>query len=352
MDKSQEKTGSPILFFVAALAIIATVTLVANLRSPVAEELHFRLNNGVANLSTCDDRLMAVCNDSKIYLWDWWSLSKSPQAAQADCDQAVLLAGDVLLSVARGNPKAVVLTGLDDSKKHREIDLRPGNSRAVLAVSRNRNLAAIVLSRTDPTEPPTQLYEVLGVDAEGQTTDTIVSIDAPQRSRVKKATMSDDGAFIAMAGYHDKHGWLVVIDYRQGRLVWNKELSDMPEMQSCAFSVDGRILYARGSDSTLLKIDTESGQILARLLPVKENRSTLRVQAVQTTTTSPDGRFVAATIGNCVYVWDCRNDKLVCSGGSGHKVISGIAFSPDSRYIATSDMRQGGTIKIWRVPKK
>ncbi len=76
----------------------------------------------------------------------------------------------------------------------------------------------------------------------------------------------------------------------------------------------------------------------------------LKDQNVQITQISSDGKVIGSVVTSLVTVWDIQNGKKIFSKGPGHKLVSGIAFSPDSKFLATSDMRQGGKIKIWKLP--
>jgi WD40 repeat protein len=98
-------------------------------------------------------------------------------------------------------------------------------------------------------------------------------------------------------------------------------------------------------------LDVQTGKMLKRLLTTREIISTARNQNTQTLAVSADGRFMAAVIGTSVFVWNCGTEKMILSIPTGHKLVSGLAFSPDSSFLATSDARQGGVIKIWRIPK-
>ena len=135
------------------------------------------------------------------------------------------------------------------------------------------------------------------------------------------------------------------------RLVWQKELPDFRKLYKGVFSKDGEIIYVRGSDSMLTLVKTSSGEIIDRWLPTKENKSTYRTQPAQTVAISSDGGLVAATVFGNVYVWDTKTHKKYDITGVGQKVFSSMVFSPDGKFIATADLRQGGTIKIARTPR-
>ena len=60
---------------------------------------------------------------------------------------------------------------------------------------------------------------------------------------------------------------------------------------------------------------------------------------------SPDGRFLGCTIAPVAYVVDADSGKVVQRFG-GHKVVSKVVFSPDSRRLATADLRADGVILI------
>ena len=132
---------------------------------------------------------------------------------------------------------------------------------------------------------------------------------------------------------------------------WQKEMPDFKKIFRAAFSADGKFIYARGTDSTLLVLKADSGEEMHRLLPVKENKSTYRIMPVQAVEVSHDGSFVAAAVVSTVYIWDTKTVKILGSLGSGQKILSSTAISPDSKLLATSNMRQGGKIIIQRIPR-
>jgi WD40 repeat protein len=163
--------------------------------------------------------------------------------------------------------------------------------------------------------------------------------------------VSDDGKYVLLTGQKAKTGWMVLVDIINNVVIWDKQAADFERFGVAVFSPDGKFIYARTSDSTLYKIDTGSGGIIDRWPSGKTNRSVLGDTSVQDVGISPDGRIVASIVSSDLYMWDSRTGKQIFCRTPQHKIESGLAFSPDGRFVATSDLRQGGTIKIWRCPR-
>jgi len=349
VDKPRKKSSSAVLFSVGAFAAIIVIMLIANRRSRIANEIRLPLNNGIVNLSTCDNLLTAISHDNKIYVWDWADLSKKPREGVLESDQGILITSDTVVSVKRANPDRVVVSGLGADKSHKTISLPTKSDTAYLSANRDRSRIVLLLARSNDGNNSSARYDLLDVLIDSGQVQPILTIDSEQ-SNLGHLSVSDDGNCIVSAGEKNSHGWMCVVDAREKRLMWQKEMPDVRKIYKAAFASDGDTIYVRGSDSTLLLFKTSSGDIIDRLLPIEENKSTYRAQPVQTVAASPNGGLVAATVFGTVYVWDSRTHKILFGENSGHKVISSMVFSPDSGYLATSDMRQGGTIKVWRMP--
>ena len=349
MDKSKSRKKSPVFLFLAVFAAILVIMFIANMRSDLAEEIRFPFNNGVARLSTYRNYLTVVSHGQKMYIWDWQDLSKKSETCSVGSSEAVLLASDYVISVSPPH-RAVVVTNLRVNKPQREIPLPSNTGAAHLGVNRDRSRIVVLITESDDKRTEQVSYVLLHLDFDAGRVEPILRI-GPGRGRLRSVSVSDDGRYVTAVGEKDNHSWIILADTTQGQVVWEKEIPTMEKFYKAVFSTNGDVLYARGSDSTLHTIETISGKVLERLLPIEENRSTYRAQPTQTVSASPDGRLVAATVLGTVYVWDCRSYKLIFSVTPPHKLISSMAFSADSRFLATSDSRQGGTIKIWRIPQ-
>jgi WD40 repeat protein len=349
MNRSQKQKSSPIIVFVIALAIITIAIIVSNRRSPVVAKLILPLNNGIANLSTCGNCLFAVTNDDKIYVWDWTNLSKKPREGIVESDQAALVTPDTVVSVKHTNPDSVVISGLDANETRRKIYLPSDSDTAFLSVNQDRSKIVLLLVRNNNRD------ETLNIDLLDVLTDSLrvqpIFTIKSESGNIGHLAVSNDGNRVVVVGERKDQGWMFVADLKEKRLVWQKEMPDFKKIFRAAFSADGKIIYARGTDSTLLVLSADSGEEIRRLLPVKENKSTYRIMPVQAVEVSHDGSFVAAAVASTIYICDTKTVKIFGSLGSGQKILSSIAISPDSKLLATSNMRQGGKIIIQRIPR-
>ena len=177
---------------------------------------------------------------------------------------------------------------------------------------------------------------------------TELQININQRLNI---SLSEDGNLIGLCGGRNGHCWIALCDTKEKKVVWKKELPQPALFFNCVFSSDSKTIFARGSDMAVYKFETGSGRHEGSLIPFKENSSTLKDQNIQVVQISSDGSVIGSVVSGQVIVWDNQAGKKIFTKAPGHKLIGGIAFSPDSKFLATADMRQGGKIKIWKLPK-
>jgi WD40 repeat protein len=351
--RNTNSNKSVILFFVAAIAFIALVMIVSRRNSSLVYELRFPLNNGVAELSSNSDSIAAACQDSKLYVWEWSKLAQKPQVLILDSDQAFLTNAGLVISLKRLRPNAIVITDIHNQKQPRDIPLKADINRTLMGTSRDKNYVVALLSRVVGNNNSIENYQLVTVDPNLGRVETVAEINPSSATRVFKLAVSDDGSLVLMTGEQDKKGWIVLVDVKNRKVIWEKLVTDVEKFHSGVFSPDGSLIYARGSDCNVWKIETLSGKITGYLKASVENRkSTAKDSAVQEVAVSSNGRIVGSIVFRTLYMWDTQTGKTIFKLAPGHKIESGLVFSPDGRLAATSALRQGGTIRIWRVPER
>ena len=146
MATVRRKNRSPIVFIVGVFLAVVLVMFVARERSTLVETIHFPLNNGITELSTCGEFLTAVSHDDRIYVWQWGDLSREPQTGSVESDQAALLKPDLVASIRQDSAKILMLSNLCGDKKYKEIPVGVSGGRAYLKLSGKRNAVAILLT--------------------------------------------------------------------------------------------------------------------------------------------------------------------------------------------------------------
>jgi WD40 repeat protein len=325
----------PILFFVGAFAVIVVLSFAANRRSGLMYKLQFPLNNGVANLFTHDNYLAAACHDEQLYVWDWQNLASMPKTIRIQSDHAALLDSGRVVSVKRTNAYDVVVTDLNDGRVYKKIPVAAEGKHVQLAGNRSGRTVMMMLEEADNAGK--NAPKVMLVDCNTGSLRPISELTEAQESKLTGMAVSDDGRLVALAGEKTGQGLVVLVNVEQKRMAWAEKLPDLQKIKSLLFSTDGRVIYVRGTDNTVQILDVQTGKILKRLLTKREITSTARDQNTQTLAVSADGRFMAACIGSVIFVWNCTTEKIMLRIPTGHKLVSGLAFSPDSSFLATSD---------------
>ncbi|MCP4695349.1 MAG: hypothetical protein GY862_00665 [Gammaproteobacteria bacterium] len=136
--------------------------------------------------------------------------------------------------------------------------------------------------------------------------------------------------------------WRMLLDWDIGKTIGQPWPGYERSILSIAFSPDGKRLVS-GTGDTLILWDVESGQAIG--LPWQERyQKTIRSVAF-----SPDGeRVVSGSLGGMLRLWDVESGKVIGQPWQGHqffKPVMGIAFSPDGKHVVSGSYDK--TLMLW-----
>lgn len=163
-------------------------------------------------------------------------------------------------------------------------------------------------------------------------------------NQVEHAAVSDDGAYIAVAGWENS---LVLIDVATQKVLWT--FKPAGPQYHVAFSPDGETVYSGGTLGMIHSIEVETGRLLDSWATTRSGRDEY-LHRLSCLAASGDGRWVAAGAGleGKAYLFDTRTGKLAQILAHGGGAVRLLSFSPDSKVLATF---VPGSLKVWKMPQ-
>lgn len=166
------------------------------------------------------------------------------------------------------------------------------------------------------------------------------------------ALPTSDGKHIAIVPFeHDgKTDRVAVVDVTTHKLLWGRSSDEVVSGHALRFNIDNSVLFVGTYGPHVVSFDSQSGKILGSWAATAdgEHKSGYGLPYVSSIAVSPDGEYVAAVIegvtGGDVYVRSLRNKTTVRLIHGSKGVANAVAFSPDSKCLATMD---SDSICIW-----
>ena len=338
-----------IIIAAALIIVFISLTVFSRLKNPLVRQLQGP-TEGTNRILTVGDRLCVVSKENHIYTWQWNDLSIWPVVARPRSQVMTPIAGDKIIYNASAGIGKLIVTDLKADKELTNLSLPYGAECEKIKTSSNgKVITVLVVSR----EGSQKGWSKLGlVDSDLKNVSFVFQKNTDSEGfLLYDFAITNEGNLIAGAG-EKNHAWVFITDVKDGNIPWEKTFPEYGQFTSVEFSPDGKTLFVSERVRHILVFDTITGQLVNKFVMDEYRTSTYQKQNICCIAISPDGRTLAADTepARTVWFWDIKTGKKIASFYVNDLTVSSIAFSPDSKYLATGCL-VSPEIKIWKVPQ-
>ena len=352
MKKTKNRKRSTILFGIAVFISIIAMMLIANSKALLKTELNPPAD-GVIKLATIGYQLIVVSQTNEMHIRDWHNITEEPLKILNQADKVALMAASKLLRIPSGRPDAVEIECLKKDCSPQTIPLGYGVQCKLLSVNRIGKTAGFVnVNISNKNSSNSYSKFVIAIIKSNQLSEITTIKNSDGSLELSDISVSDDSRYIVVVGKKNNLGWITLIDVIQKKLLWEHNSDLSSQFENVVFSPDSRMIYVGGMGRNVLGLEIATGRLLNKW-QMDETKVAHKNQYTPAIAISNDGRLVASATepAGVIYLWDTQTGKLVERLPIGHLITSGIAFSPDDRYIAGGGILTKNKIKILKVPK-
>jgi WD40 repeat protein len=317
------------------------LTFFANFKSGLYRKLLGPIE-GTDGILTFGSNLSVVSKNNNIYTWQWDNLKKWPTVAKPKAEVIIPINNDRLVYAANSK---LILTDLKAEKELASLTLPYDTDPKKLVISSNGQFGLISLAQKDKIKIAlfNSEFKDLPVVFEKST--------GEEKITLFDYAVNNEGTLIAGAGKKDK-AWIFVKDVKNDKILWEKTFEEYGQFTIVKFSLDGKTIYAAEKVRFIVCLDANAGNILRTYEIPEYQTSAHQKQNIGSLAISPDGKILAAnTEPACtIWYWDIATGQKINSFRAHDFTVSDIAFSSDSKYIASGCLVKP-EIKIWKVPQ-
>lgn len=347
-----QKQKTPFKLFIAAFAAIAIIILIQNVFRQSTIVLPVPDNKGTSVLETAGQSLICIFQDGKTCVWDWSNLNTSKKEFHTGSDRAVLFSSEKMAAVATLGGKKLTIYSLPAGQEQNQLAVGWEDQDIWPRLSFDKKAAAII--RKNPTDSSGHVrYEFLSLNPDKDILGQPVPLLIDDQTETLADFSVNSNRVLYVIGNKSKTGRIAAMDLEKGDLLWDRVYENTAEFCSLMLSPDDQFLFAGNRDGILYKIKAVDGQTDKKIILLEpgEKRPITNDYSVLNLAFSADGRYYVASITPQAYILRADDDKVFHRWSPADKLVSKIAFSPDSQWIATSDIRAGYPIKIWKMPE-
>jgi WD40 repeat protein len=335
------KKNRNILIVLVIVFVLLVLMFFSNSKSNLIRQLNGPIE-GTDSVFAIGNNLSIISKNNHIYTWQWDNLKKWPMVAKLHAEFITPVSNGKIVYTANSK---LILTNLKAEKELASLSLPYGSECKKITVSSDGKFGLVSLAEKDKLKLASfnSDFKELPVVFEKNTNE--------EKFTLFDYAIDNEGNLIAGAGKKDK-AWIFVEDVKNDKILWEKTFDEYGQFTIVKFSPDGKTIYAAEKVRFILVFDSSSGELLRTYeMPIYDTPAHQK-QNISAIAISPDGKiFVADTEpARMVWFWDTATGKKIDTIYAHDFTVADIAFSPDSKYLASGCLVKP-EIKIWKVPQ-
>jgi WD40 repeat protein len=343
------KKNRNIIIAVIVIIVLIFIMVYSSYKSPFVRQLQGPIE-GTDSVLTINGKLCAVSKENHIYTWQWNDLSIWPVVARPEAVVAVPFAEDKIVYIPLNAPPGLTLTDLKGENKLANLALSYGAECKKIKTSSSGKFGMISMFFKEGAEK--NWLKLALFDSDLKDLPFVFQKDTKAgKFLLYDFTITNDGNLLAGAGEKD-YAWVFITDVKNENILWEKTFPEYGKFTCVEFSPDGKMLFVAEKVRYILAFDTATRQLVNKFVMDESRTLAHQKQNISCIAISPDGEILAADTepARKVWFWDITTGKKIGIIYASDLTVSGIAFSPDSKYLATGCM-VSPEIKIWKVPQ-
>lgn len=343
------KKNKNVVIVVVIVTVLMLIMVFANFKNVLVRQLQGP-TEGTDSILTVEGRLSVVSKDNHIFTWQWNGLKIWPIVAKQSAIAITPFANDKIIYNPSNNPAKLILTNLKADTELGSLSLPYGAECKTIKTSQNGKFGVASVIFKEGTQK--RLLK-LGIFDENSKEPSFVfqkDINA-ENFALYDFTITGDGNLLAGAGEKNQ-AWVFVTDIKNGNVLWEKTFGEYGQFTSIGFSPDGKTLFVSEKVRHILVFDIATGQLVNKFVMDEYPTPAHQKQNISCIAISPDGKTLAADTepAGTVWFWDIVSGSKIGEIYASELTVSDIAFSPDSKFLATGCL-VSSEIKIWKVPQ-